>query len=409
MLPSQQIELRLVEIRSAIGAFPDDGDPADLEKLTTEYRAADVRKAAAIITEAADLDAARAAGDLDVEQRELDAIGSNLQFRNYVGAAVEQRAANGAESEWNAAHGMGARQFPLAMLAPARVQMRATTNTDGQVNQGRWLDRLFAMAAATRLGMTMESVPSGTSAYHTTTAGVTPGQRSRGQKAADSAWTVGVVTLEPKRNAVSLKYDITDAARLPGLADGLRRDMSMGLVDAIDQAIFIGDAGATTAADDITGLNTYPMLTEVTVSQANKVKGPETLTAFTGLVDGLHAQDLGDLNIVASVGSYRLWANTIINSAADNMTLAQFMMASGLSWGSRANIDTATADGDFGAFVGRARGIEGAGVACVWDAGNMIVDEISESEAGIVKLVMNYLWNVGYPRLDNFARVKFAA
>ena len=297
------------------------------------------------------------------------------------------------------------------MLAPARVQMRATTDTDGQVNQGRWLDRLFAMAAATRLGMTMESVPAGTSAYHTTTAGVTPGQRSRGQAAADSAWTVGVVTLEPKRNAVSLaNTTLTDAARLPGLADGLRRDMSMGLVDAIDQAVFIGDGGATSAADDITGLNTYAGLTEVTVSQANKVKGPETLTAFTGLVDGLHAQDLGDLNIVASVGAYRLWAHTIINSAADNMTLAQFMMASGLSWGSRANIDTATADGDFGAFVGRARGMEGAGVCAVWDAGS----DDRRRDIGIggwnyVKLVMNYLWNVGYPRLDNFARVKFAA
>ena len=409
MLPSQTIELRLVELRSAISAFPDDGDPGDLEKLTTEYRAADVRRAACIITESADADAARAAGDLNAEQRELDAIGSNLQFRNYVGAAVEHRAADGAESEWNHAHGIGAGQFPLAMLAPARVQMRVNTDTDGQVNQGLWLDRLFAMAAATRLGMTMESVPSGISAYHTTTAGVTPGQRSRGQAAADSAWTIGVKTLEPKRNSVSLKYDITDAARLPGLADALRRDMSMGLVDAVDQAVFIGDAGATSADDDITGLNTYAGLTEVTVSQANKVKGPETLTAFTGLVDGLHAQDLGDLNIVASVGAYRLWAHTVINSAADNMTLAQFMMASGLSWGSRANIDTATAAGDFGAFVGRARGMEGAGVCAVWDAGSMIVDEISESENGIVKLVMNYLWNVGYPRLDNFARVKFAA
>ena len=265
------------------------------------------------------------------------------------------------------------------------------------------------MAAATRLGMTMESVPAGTSAYHTTTAGVTPGQRSRGQAAADSAWTIGLKTLAPKRNAVSLKYDITDAARLPGLADGLRRDMGLGLTDAVDQAVFIGDAGATSADDDIAGLNTYAGLTEVTVSQANKIKGPETLTAFTGLVDGLHAQDLGDLNVVASVGAYRLWANTIINSAADNMTLAQFMMASGLSWGSRANIDTATAAGDFGAFVGRGRGLEGAGVVAVWDAGAMIVDEISESENGIVKLVMNYLWNVGYPRLDNFARVKFVA
>ena len=409
MLISQQIELRLVELRSAIGAFPTDGDAADLEKLTTEYRAADVRKAAAIITEAADLDAARVAGDLSVEQRELDGIGRNLQFGNYVSAAVEHRAATGAESEWNAAHGMGAQQFPLAILAQGRVQMRATTDTDGQVNQGRWIDRLFAMSAGMRLGMTMESVPAGTSAYHTTTAGVTPGQRSRAQAAADSAWTVGVVTLEPKRNAVSAKYAIEDAARLPGLADALRRDMGMGLVDNIDQIIFIGDASATTSTDDIAGLNTYAGLTEVEVTQANKIKGGETLEAFTGLVDGLHAMDLGDLNVVASVGAYRLWANTIINATADNMTLAQFMMASGLSWGSRANIDTATAAGDFGAFVGRARGIEGAGVCAIWDAGQMIVDEVTRAKEGEVVLTMNYLHNIGYPRLDNFARVKFVA
>ena len=184
--------------------------------------------------------------------------------------------------------------------------------------------------------------------------------------------------------------------------------MSAGLVDAIDQIIFIGDAGATSADDDIAGLNTYTGLTEVEISQANKVKGPETLTAFTGLVDGLHAMDLGDLNVIASVGAYRLWANTVINSAADNMTLAQFMMASGLSWGSRANIDTATDSGDFGAFVGRVRGIEGAGVAAVWDAGQMIVDEITRAKEGEVVLTMNYLHNIGYPRLDNFARVKFA-
>ena len=212
MLESQRIELRLVELRSAIGAFPDDGESADLEKLTTEYRAADVRKAAAIITEAADLESLPVSpATWTYEQRELDGIGRNLQFGNYVSAAVEHRAATGAESEWNAAHGMGLQQFPLQMLAPTRVQMRATTDTDGQVNQGRWIDRLFAMSAGMRLGMTMESVPAGTSAYHTTTAGVTPGQRSRGQAAADSAWTVGVVTLEPKRNAVSAKYSIEDS------------------------------------------------------------------------------------------------------------------------------------------------------------------------------------------------------
>ena len=64
---------------------------------------------------------------------------------------------------------------------------------------------------------------------------------------------------------------------------------------------------------------------------------------------------------------------------------------------------------DFGAFVGRARGIEGAGVCAIWDAGQMIVDEVTRAKEGEVVLTMNYLHNIGYPRLDNFARVKYVA
>ena len=166
MLESQRIELRLVELRSAIAAHPADGETGALEALTTEYRAADVRRAACLITESADLDAARASGDLDAGQRELDAIGSNLHFGNYVSAAVEMRAVDSAEAEYNSGVGMSARQFPLAMLAPARVQMRATTDTDGQANSHSWLDRLFAASAMARLQISMESVPPGQAVFH---------------------------------------------------------------------------------------------------------------------------------------------------------------------------------------------------------------------------------------------------
>ena len=411
MLESQRIELRLVELRSAIAAaiaaHPADGETAALEALTTEYRAADVRKAAAIITESADLDAARAAGDLDAGQRELDAIGSNLRFGNYVAASVEHRSADGAEAEYNAANGMGGGQFPLAMLAPARVQMRATTDTDGQATQNRWIDRLFAESASMHLQISHESVPAGQASYMTTTAGATGAQRGRGQAAADAAWTVGVKVLEPKRNAVHASYSIEDAARLPGLGDALRRDMSMELVQAIDKAIFIGDSGASPNTGDITGLNTYANLHEQTVTQDNKILGPGMMAAFVEMVDGLYASDLADLHIVSSVGAWRLWANTVINSAADNMTLAQFMRMSGLSWMSRSGINSNTANADFGAFVGRARGIEGAGVCAVWNAGQMISDEITMAKEGSVLLTLNYLWDFDLPRHQNFARVKF--
>ena len=242
-----------------------------------------------------------------------------------------------------------------------------------------------------------------------TTAGASAAQRGRTEAAADAAWTVGVTELKPSRNAVRLVFSIEDAARIPGLESALTRDLRAALVEGVDRAIFLGDDGANENGADITGLRTAAGLTEQTIKQADKVKGPETLTAFTGLVDGKHAMGLGDLRAVASVGAWRLWESTIINSAADNMTLAAFLRTAGLSWSARGEIETATTSGKFGAFVGLGRGIEGAGVAAVWEAGELIRDPYSGAAKGEVALTLSYLWNFGLPRASNFARLKFVA
>ena len=158
--------------------------------------------------------------------------------------------------------------------------------------------------------------------------------------------------MTPKRNAVRLLFSIEDAARIPGRESALTRDLRMALVEGVDRAVFLGDAGATGTDADIVGLNTAAV-TENMVTQANKILGPGTLAAFTGLVDGVHAMTLADLKVIAAVGAWRLWEDTIINSTADNMTLAAFLRMAGLSWSARGLIETATDDGDIGAFVGR--------------------------------------------------------
>ena len=181
----------------------------------------------------------------------------------------------------------------------------------------------------------------------------------------------------------------------------------MALTEGIDRAIFIGDPGANEDSADITGLKTATGLTEKTIKQADKVKGPETLTAFTGLVDGIHAMGLGDLNVVAAIGAWRVWEDTVINAAAENQTLAAFLRTAGLSWSARGEIETATSNGKFGAFVGLGRGIDGAGVAAIWEAGELIRDPYSGAAKGEVALTLCYLWNFGLPRASNFARIKF--
>ena len=344
----------------------------------------------------------------DAENRELVELRSKIKLSSYVSAAIEQRSADGAEAEYNAARQIAGNRFPLELLAPP-VEQRATTDADTTVAPRRWLDRLFAGTAAEHIGVTLESVSPGVASYPVTTAGATAAQRQRStDAAADAGWTIGVTEMKPKRNAVRLNFSIEDAARIPGLESALVRDLKMALTEGIDRAIFLGDAGASGTDANIIGLQTAG-ITESEIKQSDKVKGSETLGAFTGLVDGIHAMSLDDLKIVTSVGAWRLWENSIINptSATNNQTLAAFLRTAGLSWMSRGEIDTDTANGDFGAFVGRGRGIEGSAVAAVWEAGELIRDPYSGAGKGEIALTLCYLWDFALPRTDNFSRIKF--
>lgn len=329
-----------------------------------------------------------------------------MKLSGYLAAAVEQRAADGAEAEYNKALGIAGNRFPMELLAPA--EERATTDTDTATMPRRWLDRLFAGTAAERVGVTFEAVPSGVQSYPITTAGPSAAQRARSQAAADANWTVGVSELKPSRNTVRLVFTVEDSARIPGLEAALNRDLRAALTEGVDRAVFLGDTGATGTDADIAGLNTAA-ITETTLTQSNKTKGPQSLAAFANMVDGIHAMGLGDLRIVAAIGAWRLWESTIVNAAAENQTLAQFLRASGLSWSARGEIETATTNGKFGAYIGRGRGIEGAGVAAIWQSGELIRDPYSGASKGEVSLTLSYLWNLGFPRPANFARLKFVS
>ena len=349
MTSAQRLAIRLSEIRQRLNEIAGleseavtDEVRAEADKLTGEFATAETQHRAALVAESTEARAAAddfAAGNGDGEAAEVRALRGRVRIGEYVGAAIDQRMAEGAESELNAALGMRGNAFPLSLLAPAPVEARATTDTDSQTNQsGRWLDRLFAGTAAERIGITMESVAPGVASFPVTTAGASAAQRGRGEAAADAVWTVGVTELKPTRNAVRAVFTEEDAHRLPSLEASLRRDLGMALAEGVDRSIFLGDAGASGTAADIVGLTTAANVVEVEVTQANKILGPGTLEAFSGLVDGKHAMTFGDLMICSSVGAWRLWENTIINASADNLTLASFLRAAGLMWAARGEI-----------------------------------------------------------------------
>ena len=126
----------------------------------------------------------------DTEARELRELRGKVEIRQYIVAASEKRAVDGAALELNQHFGIGAHRFPLEMLAPP-VEERANTDTSmSTVTPRRWLDRLFDVSAASRVGVTYESVAPGVASYPIMKTGPTGEQRAKSQAAAVQAWTV---------------------------------------------------------------------------------------------------------------------------------------------------------------------------------------------------------------------------
>ena len=407
----QKLQLRQSEVRVDLGKLLDtpeaertDTYADDLGKLTKEVRSLETDVGAAIA--AGDDKVVEVATKNTPEGKEYRELRANVDFGRYVSAAMGGHGVtNGPELELNQHLKIADGYFPMEILA-GQPEVRAARDGDSQTSQGTWLDRVFAGTAAANIGISFRPVSPGVASFPSTTAGGAPQQRGRTQAADVRVYTVAVTDITPARRAVHGVYSIEDDTRLPGIASAIERDMKAAMMESVDLAVFNGDANANENTADIVGMKTAG-ITEATLSQSNKVKADETLKFFLAYVDGQYAASLGDVRIVTSVGTNVLWYGSIHNSAADNQSIAQFLMASGLTWTARGGIDTATGNGKFGAYVGLARGVEGAGIAAVWEQGQLIRDPYTGATKGEVGLTLNYLWQLAFPRLNSFKRLKY--
>ena len=411
MRTSQRLSLEQSELREAVNGLlakdkMSDPEREEMEAKTRRLQDTEGELRAAITLEATEDSELRMAHGGDAEGREFRALETRSNVGNYVSAAMTGGSVRGAELEFNQALKLPENMFPMRLLAPGGEQ-RESTGVDTVAQQTRWVDRLFAEASAMRLGVTFDSVAPGVQAYPVTTAGATGAQRGKSQATADAVWTVGVTELKPTRNGVRALFNVEDSARLPGLEDALTRDLRAAVVDAVDKAIFLGDATADPDAGDVVGLNTASIgETELTQSEAGA--GTSVLSAFADFIDGQYALTAADVNMVFSVGANTYWMSRLVRTgSAVDTTILEFIKRAGFSWSVRGDIADAITNLNFGVFAGLSRGIAGAAVAAVWDAAQLIRDPYSNAAKGEVALTINHLWAFGVPRTANFKRIKF--
>ena len=355
----------------------------------------------------------------DGEAAEIRQLRGRATLHNYVIISLGTTGRpTGIESELNAALGIDPIK-PLSACscwpAKSRKNGQRPTPTRPLMRGPGWTGCLRKRRRPTWEYLST-SVSPGVANYPITTAGGATAQTTRAHRRRDSvsAWTVGVTELKA---GTEMRFFLEYSAkriqlRIPMLEEALIRDLRMALVEALDLAIFVGDDGANEDPADIIGLQTAANVTEKTLTQANKVKADKVVQAFNSLVDGVHSRDLDDLKIVVSEGTYQLWTGTVLNVAGETAsvfkTLSQFLNDSRVMWQTR-ELESATSNGKFGAYISRARGLTGAAVAPVWNSAELIRDPYSKAKSGQVLLTLTAFWNFGLPRPANFARLKYTS
>ena len=415
MLKSHELTIKRLDVTEKLNGIEIRSDDPDADTKMTERRQLMAELStlngqfkAAIIEESDATE--RASFRDDSESRELTELRSKVNVGTYVAAALAGIGVSGGpEGEFNQHLNMRADQFPMRLLLGDGMEKRTAVDGDPVAVPQPWLTRVFGQSAAERVGVSFRSVPPGVASLPIITGGPTGAQRARAQDAVDTAVVASVSELKPKANRVFSTIQFEDTYRMPGFEAAVVADFRGAVVDAVDKAIFISDTTATGTDADITGLTTTAGISEQVVTQTNKVLNSGVLAAFAAMVDGRYATSMEGLRVVMSKAASVLWASTIPNAAqGNNASIAQVLRDNGISWQVREGIqDSTTNNGDFGAVVGLAQGIEGAAVAAVWDDARLIRDPYSGQAGGNVGLSLDYVWDFAVARTGNFQRIKF--
>ena len=410
MTNGQKLQLRLSEIRQTLNDLsgldtPTDAQRGEMDALTTEYRAKETQWRAATIAEAAAPET-RAEDGEDTERR---ALVERAELRAYLHEAATGRAVTGAEHELRAAiFGEHAREglVPWEALLPRHDEQRAdtatTAPTDVGASQASILGQVFADTAASYLGVSLPQVGIGEVNYPVLSAGVSPEMKSKGAAKDAEAATISATVLEPRRLTARYLFSIEDTARLRGMEEALRRDLSGALGEKVDDQILNGNGTAPHVSGFLSAL-TAPTAPTAVATFADFVG------AASRAVDGRYARNLTGVKTLVGAATYAL-AGTLMNTSGD-VALSDYLIARSGGFITSALIPAPPASGTGAniqaAIVYRAARGAGSAVAPVWQGLELIHDRFTHAGKGQIALTAVMLWAFSILRTDAYVRRAF--
>ena len=254
------------------------------------------------------------AADPDPEMRERIELRSTAQLTNYLLAAARGRLVGGAEAELAAAAGVTG--IPLE-LWDVPTEHRAVADAPGTVgvNLDSIRPAVFANSIAPRLGIEMPRVMSGTFATATVTTSQNATALAKSGPAVGVAGAFTVTTATPKRISARLELTLEDVAAVgqANFESILRENLALAISDELDNQALNGDGNAPNLA------GIFQRLTDPSAPGAAVASFDDFVAAFADGIDGLWANTVKDVAIVAGVDTYKLSAKTFRDIATADL------------------------------------------------------------------------------------------
>ena len=391
-----EIRTRVLEIK----AIPSDKVTPELR---AEREALDKRFAEGEVKFRASLKSLRdgqekGATELDTEELELRQLEKDSSLGDIAAGVLSNHACEGATRELQQANHLKANQVPLALMRSliGTVEKRTAGITPGPTNAGAdqrpIIPAVFPQSVAAFLGITGQAVGVGEAAFAVVSTSASPGAPAEGGEQAHSTGAFESAALVPSRLQASLFFSVEDAARIMGLSDALRMNLSDALSDELDKQILTNAttglfSGTNLADHDATAIGTFVTLKKRIVYDA---------------IDGKYAANAGDLRVVLGAASYAFAGGVYRGNNSDVDALESIM---GKVAGVRVSSHVRAVGSSKQELV-VARGTAQHVAVALWEGMDLIEDPYSMAKTGEVILTARLLHAIKILRKDGFRKVE---
>lgn len=278
MLTSKKLELRRSEIRQSLAelAANDNPTPEDQKRmgdLDLEYRTAETRYRAAIISE--DEERREAGAELETRsETEWNDLVANFELRQVALNLDEGKALSGqtAEIVTELRSQGGYRGIPVPYAAlETRAGETIASGAPDPIATRPLIERLFPASVAAQMGVQMINIGTGAQETPVTTSAITAGWQATetGNVPGPSAYTTLDRPLKPD-HTLGIQMRITRKTLLQSgsaLEQAIRRDMNGAMAQEMDRAIFNGSGSSGEPTGVFTGASAWG-ITETDLSAA---------------------------------------------------------------------------------------------------------------------------------------------